>query len=295
MTPDHMQPTQAPPRPSRAPLLAVCLAAFLVVLKAAGAWHTRSLALGSAAVDSLLDLCISGINYLVLLRANQPPDAEHSYGHGKFESLAALGQGLMLLAAAIGIGVTGVQRLASGEVPRQTAIGIGVLGVSLLASWWISRRLERDAARTDSPALKADGLHYRTDVWVNGAALAALLVVEWTGWAPADPLVALAVAVVVFRSAAGLVWEAVGDLSDRRLPDEEIGRIEEIVASFKPEVQGMHDLKTRRSGGQRFVELHLEIPRTASFEEAHDLTVQVLRAIERELPRSKVFVHSDPV
>lgn len=290
-----MQPAPILPRPSRAPLLAVCLAAFLVALKAVGAWHTRSIALGSAAVDSLLDLCMSGVSYLVVLRANQPPDAEHSYGHGKFESLAALGQGLLLLAAAAGIGVTGVQRLASGEVPGQTAIGIAVLGLSLLASWWISRRLERDAARTGSPALKADGLHYRTDVWVNGAALAALLVVEWTGWAPADPLVALAVAVVVFRSAAGLVWEAVGDLSDRRLPDEEIDRIGAIVDSFKPEVLGMHDLKTRRSGGQRFVELHLEIPRTASFEEAHDLTVQVLRAIESELPRSKVFVHSDPV
>lgn len=288
-------PLEAPLKPSRAPLVAVWVAACLVVLKGAGAWLTSSLALGSAAVDSLLDLCISGVNYLVLLRALQPPDAEHSYGHGKFESLAELGQGLLLLAASVGLGITGVQRLSSGAAPRQTAIGSAVLAVSLLASWWVSRRLERDAARTHSPALKADGLHYRTDVWVNGAALAALLVVEWTGWTPADPLVALAVAAVVFRSAAGLVWEAVGDLSDRRLPDDEIGRIREIVATFAPEVQGMHDLKTRRSGGQRFVELHLEIPRAVSFEDAHDLMVQVLRAIERELPRCKVFVHGDPV
>jgi ferrous-iron efflux pump FieF len=284
-----------PQKPSKAPLVAVAVAGTLVVLKATGAWYTDSLALGSAAVDSLMDLAISGVNYLVLLRSTRPPDADHAYGHGKFESIAALFQGLILMAAAVLLGLAGVDRMRSGEVPRQTGIGIAVLGVSLLASLWIARVLEKAAEETESPTLKADGLHYRTDFWVNGAAVVALLVVAWTGWAPADPLVALAVSLIVLRSAATLVWEAVGDLSDRVLPDEEIRRIHEIVESFAPEVAGMHDLKTRRSGGQRFVEFHLEIPRTASFEEAHDLMVRVLRAVEKELPRSKVFVHGDPV
>jgi ferrous-iron efflux pump FieF len=283
------------PTASKAPLVAVAVAGALVVLKAAGAWYTDSLALGSAAVDSLMDLAISGVNYLVLLRSTRPPDEDHAYGHGKFESIAALFQGLILVAAAVLLGLAGIDRLRSGEVPRQTYIGIAILAVSLLASLAIARVLEKAAEETESPALKADSLHYRTDFWVNGAAVAALLVVAWTGWAPADPMVAVAVSLIVLRSAGTLVWEAVGDLSDRVLPDEEIRRIHEIVESFSPEVTGMHDLKTRRSGGQRFVEFHLEIPRTASFEEAHDRTVQVLRAVEKELPRSKVFVHSDPV
>jgi ferrous-iron efflux pump FieF len=284
-----------PQKPSKAPLVAVAVAGTLVVLKAAGASYTDSLALGSAAVDSLMDLAISGVNYLVLLRSTRPPDADHAYGHGKFESIAALFQGLILMAAAVLLGLAGVDRLRSGEVPHQTVVGIAVLGISLLASLGIARVLEKAAEETQSPALKADGLHYRTDFWVNGTAIAALLVVAWTGWAPADPLVAIAVSLIVLRSAAALVWEAVGDLSDRVLPDEEIRRIHEIVESFSPDVLGMHDLKTRRSGGQRFVEFHLEIPRTASFEEAHDLMVRVLRAVEKELPRSKVFVHGDPV
>ncbi|HEX2643375.1 MAG TPA: cation diffusion facilitator family transporter [Thermoanaerobaculia bacterium] len=283
------------PTASKAPLVAVAVAGALVLLKAAGAWYTQSLALGSAAVDSLMDLAISGVNYLVLLRSTRPPDEDHAYGHGKFESIAALFQGLILVAAAVLLGLAGIDRLRSGEVPRQTYIGIAILAVSLLASLAIARVLEKAAEETESPALKADSLHYRTDFWVNGAAVAALLVVAWTGWAPADPMVAVAVSLIVLRSAGTLVWEAVGDLSDRVLPDEEIRRIHEIVESFSPEVTGMHDLKTRRSGGQRFVEFHLEIPRTASFEEAHDRTVQVLRAVEKELPRSKVFVHSDPV
>lgn len=280
--------------PRKTPLLAVGAAAFLVVLKAAAAAATGSLALGSAALDSLVDLFVSGANYLVLRRAAAPPDAEHAYGHGKFENLAALFQGVFLLVAGAGLVWAGVNRLIDRTVPRETGWGIAVLAVSILTSLLISRILTRAAERIDSPALKADSLHYETDLWVNGAALVALLVVRWTGWAPADPLVALGVAVLVFRAGGILVLEALGDLSDRGLPPQELDRIRGVVASF-PEVLGMHDLRTRRSGGQRFIELHLEIPRSTSFEDAHTLMVRVLRAIEAELPRSKVFVHGDPV
>jgi ferrous-iron efflux pump FieF len=280
--------------PRKTPLLAVGAAAFLVVLKAAAATATGSLALGSAALDSLVDLFVSGANYLVLRRSAAPPDAEHAYGHGKFENIAALFQGVFLLAAGGSLVWAGVNRLIDRTVPRETEWGIAVLAVSILTSLLISRALTRAARQIDSPALKADSLHYETDLWVNGAALVALLVVRWTGWAPADPLVALGVAVLVFRAGGILVLEAVGDLSDRGLPPDELDRIRQVVGSF-PEVVGMHDLRTRRSGGQRFIELHLEIPLATSFEDAHALMVRVLRAIEAELPRSKVFVHGDPV
>ena len=275
--------------------MAVAAAGFLVALKATGAWLTGSLALGSAALDSLIDLFVSGANFLVLRRSLLPPDAEHAYGHGKFENLAVLGQGLFLVAAAAGLVWSGVRRLMEGGAPRETGWGIAVLAVSLAVSLGVARILARAAERSGSPALKADSLHYATDLWVNGAALGALLAVRWTGWSPADPLVALAVAAYVFRVGSSLALEAMGDLSDRGLPEEELLRIRAIVASFAPRVAGLHDLKTRRSGGQRFIELHLEIPRATSFEDAHALTVEVLRAVERELPRSKVFVHGDPV
>ncbi len=281
--------------PRQTPLIAVAAAAFLVALKGTGAWTTGSLALGSAALDSLIDLFVSGANFLVLRGSARPPDQNHAYGHGKFENLAALGQGLFLVAAAAGLVWTGVRRLIAGGRPEQTGWGIVVLAVSLLVSFGVARTLRWAADRSGSPALKADSLHYATDLWVNGAALLALLAVRFTGWSGADPLVALIVAGYVFKSGASLALEAAGDLSDRGLPEEELRRIESIVSAFLPEIRGMHDLKTRRSGGQRFIELHLEIPRATSFEEAHDLTVRVLRAIEEEMPRSKVFVHGDPV
>ncbi|HKV07020.1 MAG TPA: cation diffusion facilitator family transporter [Thermoanaerobaculia bacterium] len=280
--------------PRKTPLIAVGAAAFLVVLKAAGAVATGSLALGSAALDSLIDLFVSGANYLVLRRSAAPPDADHAYGHGKFENLAALFQGVFLLVAGGSLVWAGVNRLVDRSVPKETGWGIAVLAVSIVTSLFVSRILTRAAEEIDSPALKADSLHYATDLWVNGAALVALVVIRWTGWSPADPLVALGVAVLVFRAGGSLALEALGDLSDRGLPPAELDRIRGVVASF-PEVVGMHDLRTRRSGGQRFIELHLEIPRATSFEDAHALMVRVLRAIEAELPRSKVFVHGDPV
>lgn len=279
-----------------APRMAIAAAAFLVVLKAAGAWITGSLALFSAALDSLIDVFVSTANWVVLRRSAAPPDAEHAYGHGKFENLAALAQGLFLAGGAAGLVVAALDRLGSGEAPRQTGLGMGVLAVSMLVSSLVARHLRRAAREADSPALEADSLHYATDLWVNGAALAALAVVASTGWAPADPVVALGVALWVFRAAAGLILDAAKVLSDRALPEEELRRIREVVESFRDQgVVGMHDLKTRRGGGQRFIELHLEIPRATSFEDAHALMVRVLRAIERELPRSKVFVHGDPV
>ena len=279
-----------------APRMAIAAAAFLVVLKVAGAWITGSLALFSAALDSLIDVFVSTANWVVLRRSAAPPDAEHAYGHGKFENLAALGQGLFLAGGAAVLVVTGIRHLDSGAAPRQTGLGMGILAVSMIVSFLVARHLRRAAQSEESPALEADSLHYATDLWVNGAALAALAVVASTGWTPADPIVALGVALYVFRAAAGLILEAMKVLSDRALPEEELRRIRAVVESFRPEgVVGMHDLKTRRGGGQRFIELHLEIPRSTSFEDAHALMVRVLRAIERELPRSKVFVHGDPV
>jgi cation diffusion facilitator family transporter len=290
-------PAAAPPAgaPSRAPLVAVATAGFLVVLKGVAAWLTGSLALGAAALDSAVDAFISAASFFVLRRSAEPPDAEHAYGHGRFESLAVLGQGLLLLAAAGALVATGIERLVEPRSPRALGLGLTVLGIAMAASWLVGRHLGRAAASLDSPALRADSIHYRADLWVNAGAFAALLVVRWAAWPAADPLLALAVSAAVLRAGFGLVADAVGDLSDRGLPEPELQRIAAIVASFAPEVAGMHGLRTRRSGSRRLVEVHLEIPADVTFEEAHARGARVRRAIERELPRSRVQVHNDPV
>jgi ferrous-iron efflux pump FieF len=276
-------------------LAAVAAAGSLLLLKGVAAWLTSSLALGAAALDSAVDVFVSSASYFVVRRSAAPPDADHAYGHGRFETLAALGQGLLLLGAAAGLIVAGVQRLVSHQLPRALELGVAVLAVSMLASWLVSWLLGRAASGSGSPALRADSIHYRADLWVNAGALLALLIVRWAHWPAADPLLALVVSVVVLRAGGQLVIDSVADLSDRGLPPQELRRIEAIVASFAPEVIGLHDLRTRRSGSRRLIELHLEIPRTVSFEEAHARGARIRRAIEDELPRSRVLVHTDPV
>jgi ferrous-iron efflux pump FieF len=278
-----------------APILPIGASALLVALKGGAAWTTGSLALGSAALDSLIDCFIYTASWLARRRGAAPPDSDHAFGHGKFEDLAMLGQGLFLLGAAASLVIVGIERLESLTVPRQTLLGLAVLAASLLVGLLVTPRLERAARQSGSPALKADSRHFRTDLWVNGSALVALAVVRWTGWAPIDPLVALLVAGYVFWNGARLVLEALGGLSDRALPAAELRRIAAVVDAFRPEVVGFHDLQTRRSGGRSFISLHLEIPRTIPFVAAHELTVRVLRAVEEEIPRSEVFVHGDPV
>jgi ferrous-iron efflux pump FieF len=277
------------------PILPAASSLLLMLIKGGAALATGSLALGSAALDSLVDCFVYSASFVARRRAAAPPDADHAFGHGKYEDLAMLGQGLFLVGAAGGLVAAGVERLVSLELPHQTSLGMAVLAVSLVIGLVITPRLERAAARTGSPALKADSRHFRADLWINGSALVALAVVRWTGWAPIDAAVALLVAAYVLRTAAGLILEACGGLSDRALPAAELRRIEATVATFRPEVAGMHGLQTRRSGGRSFISLHLEIPRATSFVAAHDLTVRVLAAIEREVPRSEVFVHGDPV
>jgi ferrous-iron efflux pump FieF len=165
----------------------------------------------------------------------------------------------------------------------------------MIGSWLVSWHLGRAAGRSGSPALRADSIHYRADLWVNAGALVALLVVRWAHWPAADPLLGLLVSAVVLRAGALLVMDSVADLSDRGLPPQELRRIEDLVATFAPDVIGLHDLKTRRSGSRRLIELHLEIPHTVTFEEAHARGARVRRAIESDLPRSRVLVHTDPV
>ncbi len=293
----------APPAPppagarevSRAPLVAVGLAAFLVLLKGVAAWLTGSLAVGAAALDSAVDVFVSSASFFVLRESAVPPDADHPYGHGRFESLAELGQGLLLAGAAVAMIVSGIHRLGSPAPSRDLRLGVGVLAASMLASWLTSWHLGRAAAKLDSPVLHADTVHYRTDLWINAGALAALLVAHWAHWPAADPLAALLVSLVVLRAAAVLISDSVGDLSDRGLPAAELRQIETIVAGFAPEVVGLHGLRTRRSGSRRLIELHLEVPQTVSFEEAHARGARVRRAIESQLARSRVMVHCDPV
>jgi ferrous-iron efflux pump FieF len=243
----------------------------------------------------VLDLFASTLNFMAVRASSRPADEDHAYGHGKAESLTSLFQSIVIGASGIFIIWEAVHRIREPHQTRSEAIGIVSMMVAIGASIWLVRKLRRVAKETESPALGSDALHYVTDIYINAGVLVALLLTALTSWSVVDPLISLAIALYIIKSAFGLAHESINVLMDRKLPFEVDIKVAEIVARYRNEgVHGFHDLRTRRSGSEKFIDFHLEVDRNKRFEEAHDLTVRILRAIEVEIPRSKVHVHTDP-
>ncbi|MDQ3804179.1 MAG: cation diffusion facilitator family transporter [Acidobacteriota bacterium] len=275
--------------------LSIVAAASLIVIKTATGWLTGSISVWASLLDSAMDVFASTINYLAVRAASRPPDSDHQYGHGKAESLAGLFQAAVICASGFLLIREAVRRLVTPHETSLEWLGVATMFVAALVSILLVARLNRAARQTDSPALSADAVHYASDVYTNGAALAALLVVALTGWRLADPLVSIAISAYIVWSAVAVGRDSIDVLMDRRLPPEVDETIARVVGSFQPEgVIDFHDLRTRRSGSIKFIDLHLSVRRDLTFEAAHDLTVKVLRAIEREIPRSRVQIHTDP-
>lgn len=275
--------------------LSMLAAGFLILLKTATGFLTGSISVWASLLDSAMDIFASAINYVAVRAASRPADEDHAYGHGKAESLAGLFQALVIAASGAFLIWEAIQRLARARPVSSEWIGMGTMLIAMLVSLALVRRLRRVARETDSLALRSDAIHYASDIFTNAGALVALLIVALTGWQMADPLISIMIAVYILWSAVGVGREALDVLMDRRLPEDIDEQIAEVVSHFRGRgVLGFHDLRTRRSGSQKFIDLHLEVVRDLRLDEAHDLTVQVLRAIEAEIPRSHVHIHTDP-
>ncbi|WP_145524428.1 CDF family cation-efflux transporter FieF [Yersinia rohdei] len=275
-----------------AALCATGLASTLLIIKIFAWWHTGSVSLLAALVDSLVDLAASLTNLFVIRYSLQPADEEHTFGHGKAESLAALAQSMFISGSALFLFLTGFQHLASPEPLQDPSIGIWVTLVALFSTLILVTFQRWVVKKTHSQAIRADMLHYQSDVMMNGAILIALAL-SWYGFHRADALFALGIGVYILYSALRMGYEAVQALLDRALPDVERQEIIEIVMSW-PGVIGAHDLRTRQSGPTRFIQLHLEMEDMLPLMEAHVLAEQVERALLHRFPGADVLIHQDP-
>lgn len=275
-------------------MASVATAVGLVLLKVAAGVLTNSLSLLASAVDSMTDIFASAVNLVAIRAGSRPADREHRYGHGKAEGLAGLFQGVVIGASGLYLGYESVVRLIHPQPISKETVGVVVMVVSMVATYVLVRFLGRVAAETKSIAIAADSAHYKTDVLANLSVLIVLVVVSATGWTIVDPIFSLAVSVYILVSAVKVLIASADHLMDRALPDDVHQMVREIVAGY-PIIRGIHDLKSRAAGSTQFIEMHLEIDGDLSLREAHDAAVEVLRDIERRIPNSKVFVHTDPV
>lgn len=268
------------------------VAVLLILIKAYAWWISGSVSLLASLTDSTIDALASLINYIAVRYSLQPADAEHRFGHGKAESLAGLGQSLFIMGSAIFLLVRAVDRMLHPQPLEQLDIAIGVMGVSILLTGALVLFQRAVIRRTHSPAIRADALHYVSDLLTNAGIIVAL-VLSLVGWPQVDPILAIAISLYIFYTAIQIWNESIQLLLDRELPDAEQRRIE-TLALAQPDVQGVHGLRTRQSGRNKFVQMHVELDGRLPLARAHWIGDQVEAAILAEFPGADVLIHLDP-
>ncbi|MHC6223856.1 cation diffusion facilitator family transporter [Pseudomonas sp. X10] len=271
----------------------LAVASILVLSKAIGWWLSGSVSLLAGLTDSALDAVASFLNLLAVHYALRPADDDHRFGHGKAEALAGMAQALFIGVSAILIGVQAIERLQSPQPLGDTSAGIAVMLLSLVLTLALLAFQRKVIRATGSTAVRADSLHYRSDLLLNGSILLALLLAR-LGWPQMDALFGLGIALYIFWSALQIARESTAILMDKELPADIGERMLELVCAI-PGVKGAHDLRTRVSGSHWFVQVHLELPGELPLHEAHELCVQASAAIRQRYPRADVMVHADPV
>ena len=272
----------------------VFVACLLIVAKIGASMMTGSVSLLSSLVDSLLDAFASIVNLLAVRHALQPADREHRFGHGKAEPLAGLAQAAFIAGSGIFIAIEAIHRLGSGEPIENSNIGIAVMVLSLVLTLSLVFFQSHVVRRTGSTAISADAIHYRMDIMLNLSVIAALVAAGEFGLWWFDAVVALAISGYIGWSSWKVGLRSYHLLMDREFPDDVRERIKAIVWNH-PETRGLHDLRTRSSGIQPFIQLHLVLDPHLSLVRAHQISDEVELLIMNEFPGAEVIIHQDPL
>lgn len=273
--------------------VSVTVAIVLIGIKSFAWVITGSISLKATLIDSFLDAAASLINMFAVRHAQRPADYEHRFGHGKAEAIAALGQSVFIALSAFWLIYEAISRIFTPVVLHETTVGVVVMGISMLLTLGLVLYQSYVVKRTKSAAIRADSLHYRSDFLINGGVILSLLLASWFGLSWIDSLVGSMIAVYILYTAWTIVREALDILMDHELEDEKRNAVQDIALAHS-EVSGIHELRTRTSGLQDFVQLHLELDGHLTLIEAHQIADDVERSIRERFPETEVIIHQDP-
>ena len=280
-------------RKRRAALTALAGGLFIFALKVVAWAISGSVALLSDALESVVNLVASGMMLVSVIVSERPADESHQYGHEKVENISMLVEGGLIVTAGLFIVYEALGRLSEPTPLTGVwyALGISLFATALngLLSWYLSRT----AKETDSLALEGDAKHLLSDVVSSLGVAAGLYVGSLTGWHVLDPILAMLVSVLVFKMGLELFYKASQGLMDRSAPEEE-ARIREIMVGHQSLFVDFHDVKTRRSGGRVYAELHLSMDGSATVQESHDFTDHLEEDLRNELPEVSITIHVEP-
>ncbi|MDP2960257.1 MAG: cation-efflux pump [candidate division Zixibacteria bacterium] len=267
-------------------------AIFLTATKLAVGIITQSLGIISEAAHSALDLIAAGMTYFTVKRSDKPADAEHHYGHGKFENLSALLEAILLLITCVWIIFESIKRLFFKPVEiKVIPISFLVLIIAIVVDFSRSKALSKVAKKYQSQALEADALHFQSDIFSSSVVIIGLIFVKF-GLPIADPLAALGVALLVLRASWKLGKRTVDVLLDRA-PEGLDQKIKEMIQAI-PQVSSISRLRLRRAGSHYFLDMNVMLEKDSSLEKAHRITIQIEERVALLLPNSDVIVHTEP-
>lgn len=281
------------PLAMRAALASVCMAVSLLVIKGYAAWHTGSVAMLGSVADTALDLLASLVTLYGVKLAAEPADHDHRFGHGKAEALAALFQVVLITASAIGIAWRAIERFSAPQANEDAGLGITVSLVAIAATFALLAYQRSVIRRTGSVAILADNVHYQSDVLLNVAVIAALVLDQYLGISGADPVFGIAIALWLAWGAFQASSQAIDMLMDKEWPDDQRAAFIEVAAR-QPGLLGIHDFRTRRAGSHDFAQFHMEVGRDLTVAEAHRIVENVERRLREAFPRVEVLIHLDP-
>ncbi|MBS0277472.1 MAG: cation diffusion facilitator family transporter [Proteobacteria bacterium] len=284
----------APARLMRtAAIASLSVSVFLVVIKALAYFGSHSVSVLAALTDSALDLFSSTLNLIAIRSALTPADAEHRFGHGKAEPLAGLAQGAFIAGSASFLIVQAINRFITPEPVEQGSVALAVMIVSLVAATGLVAYQRHVVRKTGSLAVSADSAHYATDILTNVGVIIALILAAGFKMELADPIIAVLVAGFLLFSAWNVFRQSYDQLMDRELPDEARAKVRSIVMAHG-EVRNMHDLRTRASGINTFIQFHIELDPAISLMRAHEVSDQVEHEVCAAFPHAEVIIHQDP-
>jgi cation diffusion facilitator family transporter len=272
-----------------------------VVLKLVVGLAIGSVSVISEAIHSAVDLLAAIIALFAVRKSAKPADEDHPFGHGKVENVSGAIEALLIFVAAGWIIYEAIEKLRHPAPLDAAGWGVAVMLTSAVVNVVVSHFLFKVGNETDSIALKADAWHLRTDVYTSAGVMVGLGLI-WLGrrlWPQAslewiDPVAAIGVALLIIKAAWDLTRDSARDLLDAQLPEEEVAWIRSYIADHRGVVRGVHDLRTRKSGSQRFVEFHVLVPSDMSVEQSHDQTNELAQGIKERFPGTSVTIHVDP-
>ncbi len=271
------------------------VATVLVFVKLIIGVASGSVAVLASAIDSLLDMAVSLFNFFAIKKSEEEPDDMYQYGKGKIQAIAAVIEGTVITISGIYIMYVAFKKLNEGTITTLLTPSIFAMLFSIIVTYFLVQYLLKTAKETDSIVIKADALHYKTDLWSNAAVLVALGLVSLTGLDSIDAIFGLGIGIYIIYSAYEIIVDGIEILLDRALDGETVAKIGEIISGH-PEVTSYHWLKTRTDGNANFVEFHMVLRPNMLLLEAHRIADEVEDKIMLLEPNKKWIItpHFDP-